>query len=415
MKRQFFSIALLFCAFMAQCNAQIFKTDDEPNARTKVQGPAVIATPPLAFVDKEHYVSAALQLDDYLPLIEGKRVGVVGNQTSIVGATHLVDTLLSLGVDIKKIYTPEHGFRGTADAGAKVNSGKDEKTGISIVSLYGKNKKPTTEMLQGIDVILFDLQDVGVRFYTYISTMSYVMEAAAENKLPVIVLDRPNPNGFYVDGPVLKTENHSFVGLHQVPVVYGMTIGEYAKMVNGEGWLKGGITCDLTVIPINNYNRNAIYELPVKPSPNLPNWEAVYLYPTLCFFEGTIVSIGRGTEMPFQVYGHPDMRGSYTFTPQSTTGASKPLLEGQRCRGENLVEFAHDYKLNADQLHLEWVIEAYQQLKDKSFFTNYFRLLSGDKQLQRDIENGKSVEEIRASWKDELEVFMGVREKYLMY
>lgn len=408
MKRQFFSIALLFCAFLAQGHAQIFKTDEDSQRVS-------ISSPSLTFVNKAHYISAAMQLDDYLPLIEGKRVGVVGNQTSIVGETHLVDTLLSLGVDIRKIYTPEHGFRGTADAGAKVNSGKDEKTGLTIVSLYGKNKKPTPEMLQGIDIILFDLQDVGVRFYTYISTMSYVMEAAAENHIPVIVLDRPNPNGFYVDGPMLKTENQSFVGLHQVPVVYGMTIGEYAKMVNGEGWLKDGITCDLTVMPIKKYNRNAIYELPVKPSPNLPNWESVYLYPTLCFFEGTIVSIGRGTETPFQVYGHPDMRGSYTFTPKSTTGASKPLLEGQRCRGENLVEFAHDYKHNTNQLHLEWIIEAYQQLKDKSFFTNYFRLLSGDKQLQRDIENGKSADEIRASWKDDLEIFKTVRAKYLMY
>ena len=408
MKRQFFSIALLFCAFLAQCQAQIFKTDDDAQRETS-------QSPRLAFVDKAHYVSAAMQLDDYLPLIEGKRVGVVGNQTSIVGETHLVDTLLSLDVDIRKIYTPEHGFRGTADAGAKINSGKDEKTGLPIVSLYGKNKKPTPEMLQGIDVILFDLQDVGVRFYTYISTMSYVMEAAAENHISVIVLDRPNPNGFYVDGPVLKTENQSFVGLHQVPVVYGMTIGEYAKIVNGEGWLKNGVTCDLTVIPMKDYNRHAIYELPVKPSPNLPNWESVYLYPTLCFFEGSIVSIGRGTETPFQVYGHPDMRGSYTFTPKSTSGASKPILEGQRCRGENLVEFAHDYEHNTDQLHLEWIIEAYQQLKDKSFFTNYFRLLSGDKQLQRDIENGRSADEIRASWKNDLEAFKAVRAKYLIY
>jgi uncharacterized protein YbbC (DUF1343 family) len=356
-----------------------------------------------------------MQLDDYLPMLEGKRVGVVGNQTSIIGKTHLVDSLLSLGVDIRKIYTPEHGFRGKADAGAKVNSSKDEKTGLPIVSLYGKNKKPTPEMLQGIDVILFDLQDVGVRFYTYISTMSYVMEAAAENGLPVIVLDRPNPNGFYVDGPVLKTENKSFVGMHQVPVVYGMTIGEYAMMVNGEGWLKGGITCDLTVIPIKDYNRNAIYELPVKPSPNLPNWESVYLYPTLCFFEGSIVSLGRGTETPFQVYGHPDMRGSYTFTPKSTSGASKPLLEGQRCRGENLVEYAHDYVHNANELHLEWIIEAYQQLKGKDFFIDYFRLLAGDKQLRRDIENGKSADEIRASWKSDLEAFKATREKYLLY
>ena len=400
MKRQFFAIALLFCAFLSQCQAQIFKTDDEPA---------------LVLIDKTHYVSAAMQTDDYISLMEGKSVGVVGNQTSIVGETHLVDTLLSLGVDIRKIYTPEHGFRGTADAGAKVNSGKDEKTGLPIVSLYGKNKKPTVEMLQGIDVILFDLQDVGVRFYTYISTMSYVMEAAAENGIPVIVLDRPNPNGFYVDGPVLKSENQSFVGMHQVPVVYGMTIGEYAKMVNGEGWLKNSVTCDLTVIPIKKYNRKAIYELPVRPSPNLPNWESVYLYPTLCFFEGSIVSVGRGTETPFQVYGHPNMRGSYTFTPQSTSGASKPLLEGQRCRGENLVEFAHDYAYNANQLHLEWVIDAYQQLKDKGFFKDYFRLLSGDKQLQRDIENGKSADEIRASWQDDLEAFKAIRAKYLIY
>ena len=400
MKRQIFSIALLFCAFLSQCQAQIFKTDVAPH---------------LAFVDKTHYVSAAMQLNDYLSLIEGKRVGMVGNQTSIIGKTHLVDSLLSLGVDIRKIYTPEHGFRGTADAGAKVDSGKDEKTGLPIVSLYGKNKKPSPEMLQGIDVILFDLQDVGVRFYTYISTMTYVMEAAAENGIPVIVLDRPNPNGFYVDGPVLRSENKSFVGMHQVPVVYGMTIGEYAQMVNGEGWLKNGITCDLTVIPIKSYNRNAIYELPVKPSPNLPNWESVYLYPTLCFFEGTIVSVGRGTETPFQIYGHPDMRGGYAFIPKSTSGASKPLLEGQRCRGENLVEYAQDYIHNDNQLHLEWVIDAYQQLKDKGFFNNFFVKLSGDRLLQRDMENGKSAEEIRASWKDDLDAFKVVRAKYLMY
>ena len=400
MKRQFFSIALLFCAFMSQCQAQIFKIDDEPH---------------LTFVDKAHYISAAMQLEEYIPLIEGRRVGVVSNQTSIVGETHMVDTLLSLGIDIRKIFTPEHGFRGTADAGAKVNSGKDEKTSLPIVSLYGKNKKPSPEMLQDIDIILFDLQDVGVRFYTYISTMTYVMEAAAENNIPVIVLDRPNPNGFYLDGPILKPENQSFVGLHQVPVVYGMTIGEYAWMVNDEGWLKDSVSCDLTVISIKDYNRNAIYELPVKPSPNLPNWESVYLYPTLCFFEGSIVSVGRGTETPFQIYGHPDMRGSYTFMPKSTSGASKPLLEGQRCRGENLVEYAHDYAHNDNQLHLEWIIETYQQLKDKGFFKDYFRLLSGDNQLQRDIENGKSAEEIRASWKDDLEAFKAIREKYLMY
>ena len=410
MKRQFFAIALLFCTLLPQCHAQIRKMDsEEPQTMIEEDNTS------LAFVDKDHYVSAALQLEEYLPFIESKRVGMVGNQTSIVGKTHLVDTLLSLGIDVSKIYTPEHGFRGTADAGAKVNSGKDEKTGIPIISLYGKNKKPTPEMLQDIDVILFDLQDVGVRFYTYISTMSYVMEAAAENDIPVIVLDRPNPNGFYVDGPVLKAENKSFVGMHQVPVVYGMTIGEYAWMVNDEGWLKDSIKCDLTVISVKDYHRNAIYELPVKPSPNLPNWESVYLYPTLCFFEGTNVSVGRGTETPFQIYGHPDMRGSYTFTPKSTSGASKPLLEGQRCRGENLVEYAYDYVHNENQLHLEWIIDAYLQLKDKGFFKDYFRLLSGDNQLQRDIENGKSADEIRASWNDGLDTFKAIRAKYLMY
>lgn len=392
MKRQFLLFAALVFALGLTCQSQS-----------------------LTFIGKEQYVSAAMQLDDYLPLIEGKRVGVVGNQTSIIGETHLVDTLLSLGINVRKIYTPEHGFRGTADAGAKVNSGKDEKTGLPIVSLYGKNKKPTAEMLQGIDVVLFDLQDVGVRFYTYISTMSYVMEAAAENHIPVIVLDRPNPNGFYVDGPVLRTENKSFVGMHEVPAVYGMTIGEYAMMVNGEGWLKDHVTCDLTVIPIKEYNRNAIYELPVKPSPNLPNWESIYLYPTLCFFEGTNVSVGRGTDTPFQIYGHPDMRGDFTFTPQSTSGASKPLFEGQRCRGEILVEYAHDYAINSKQLQLEWIIDAYQQLKDKGFFKDYFRLLSGNKQMQRDIESGKSADEIRASWQNDLGAFKTLRAKYLLY
>lgn len=369
----------------------------------------------ISFVSKDDYVSAAMQMDDYLPLLKDKNIGLVANQTSIIGATHLVDTLISQGIRISKIYTPEHGFRGNADAGAKVNSSNDERTGIAIVSLYGKNKKPSPEMLQGIDLILFDLQDVGVRFYTYISTMTYVMEACAENKIPMVVLDRPNPNGFYVDGPVLKSENQSFVGLHQVPVVYGMTIGEYGKMVNGEGWLKNGIHCDLTVIPIYNYNRYAIYELPVKPSPNLPNWESVYLYPTICFFEGSIVSVGRGTDTPFQIFGHPNMRGEYSYTPQSKAGASKPLLEGQKCRGENLVEYAHGYAYNENQLQLDWIINAYNQLSDKGFFTNYFRLLSGDKQMQADIENGKTAEQIRASWQKDLDAFLKIREKYLMY
>lgn len=372
-------------------------------------------TASIRFIPKEEYRCGAQDTDNYLHLLEGKSVGVVANQTSLIGETHLVDSLVSLDVNVKRIFTPEHGFRGAADAGAKVNGGKDEKTGIEIASLYGKIKKPTPEMLQDIDIMLFDLQDVGVRFYTYISTLSYVMEACAEQDIRVVVLDCPNPNGFYIDGPVLKAENKSFVGMHPVPVVYGMTIGEYGKMVNGEGWLNDGVHCELTVVGIPGYERNVIYELPVKPSPNLPNWESVYLYPSLCFFEGTIVSVGRGTDKPFQIFGHPEMRGDYSFIPESKAGASKPLLEGQRCRGMDLTEYALDYAINPAQLRLDWLIDAYHQLNGKAFFTNYFRLLSGDNQLQRDIENGKSIDEIRASWVSDLEAFKSIREKYLIY
>ena len=371
----------------------------------------------LRFIPKEQYVCGAQDTDNYLHLLECKRVGVVANQTSLIGKTHLVDSLVSLGVDIKRIFTPEHGFRGAADAGAKVTNGKDEKTGIEIASLYGKTKKPTDEMLRDIDIMLFDLQDVGVRFYTYISTLTYVMEACAENDIRVVVLDCPNPNGFYIDGPILKAENKSFVGMHPVPIVYGMTIGEYGKMVNGEGWLKKGVHCELTVVGVPGYDRNAIYELPVKPSPNLPNWESVYLYPSLCLFEGTIVSVGRGTNKPFQIFGHPELRGDYVFTPQSMEGASKPLFEGEKCRGLDLTEFALDYADNPAQLHLEWLIDAYQQLSVKNhlFFLKYFELLAGDSLLKQQIENGKSAEGIRASWVSDLEKFKAVREKYLIY
>ena len=400
MKRHFFSTTVLFCLLTMTTFAQCTPEDDGTTLR---------------LIPKEQYVYGAQDTENYLRLLVDQNVGVVANQTSIVGEVHLVDSLLAAGINVKKIFTPEHGFRGTADAGARITNGKDEKTGIEIASLYGKTKKPTPEMMKDLDVMLFDLQDVGVRFYTYISTLTYVMEACAESDIPLIVLDRPNPNGFYIDGPVLKSENQSFVGLHPVPVVYGMTIGEYGKMVNGEGWLKNGVHCELIVVPIAGYNRNALYELPVKPSPNLPNWESVYLYPSLCFFEGTIVSIGRGTDTPFQVFGHPDLRGSYNFTPESKSGASKPLLEGQRCRGENLTDYTHAFADNPRLLKLEWLIEAYQQLKDKSFFTKYFRLLAGDDQLQRDIENGKSADEIRASWVSDLETFKAIREKYLIY
>lgn len=371
----------------------------------------------LKLLDAKDAVAGAMRTENYLPLLENKHVGVVANQTSIMdNGMHLIDTLLSYNIDIRCIFTPEHGFRGTADEGASIASGVDAKTGISIVSLYGKNKKPTAEQLQGIDILLFDLQDVGCRFYTYISTMTYVMEAAAENEIPVIVLDRPNPNGFYVDGPVLESENASFVGMHCVPIVYGLTIGEYALMVNGEQWLTAGLQCDLTVIPLGNYERNAIYKLPVKPSPNLPNWESVYLYPSLCLFEGTDVSVGRGTDMPFQVYGHPAMTDDFVFIPRTAEGHRAPLYSDKECHGKNLTEYAHNYQNNEQKLNLSWILDARTQLKDDDkFFNNYFIKLVGVADMQQKIDSGASKDEIRSSWKSGIDNYLIIREKYLIY
>ena len=367
-------------------------------------------------IQAEEAIVGASRLELYLPLLENKNVAVIANQTSIFNNTHLIDTLLSKDINIKNIFTPEHGFRGTADEGALINNSIDEKTQLPIISLYGKNKKPNSEQLKDIDVLLFDLQDVGTRFYTYISTMTYAMEAAAENNIPIIVLDRPNPNGFYIDGPVLEKENTSFVGLHKVPIVYGLTIGEYAQMVNGEYWLPDSLQCNLTVIPLGNYDRNNIYDLPIKPSPNLPNWKSVYLYPSLCFFEGTTVSVGRGTEFPFQVYGHPMIESYYSFTPKQAEGRGKPLHCDSECFGENLIQYAIDYEKNEYQLNLTWLIKAYEQLKGKEkFFNNFFVKLSGTKDLQQQIENGFSEDEIRKSWKEDLDEYKKIRSKYLLY
>lgn len=363
----------------------------------------------------EDAIVGASRMELYLNKLKEKNIGVIGNQTSIFNNTHLIDTLLSEGVNVVKIFTPEHGFRGTADEGALINNSIDEKTQLPIISLYGNNKKPNESQLKDIDILIFDLQDVGTRFYTYISTMTYIMEAAAENNIPLIVLDRPNPNGFYVDGPVLEPENKSFVGLHQVPIVYGLTIGEYALMVNGEYWLSDSLQCDLTVIPMDNYKRNAIYELPVKPSPNLPNWESVYLYPSLCFFEGTIVSVGRGTEFPFQVYGHPKMNDEFVFTPRQAEGRRAPMLCDEECHGEYLTDYAHNYRRNTNQINLDWIINAYNQLKGEKFFNNFFVKLSGTKELQQQIEQGMTESEIRATWQDDLDNYKKIREKYLMY
>lgn len=359
-------------------------------------------------------------LKEYVPQLEGKKVALCGNQTSVVGNSHLADTLLSLNVNLVKLFCPEHGFRGNAEAGAAIASGTDAPTGLPVVSLYGKNKKPTAEQLRDVDIILFDLQDVGCRFYTYISTLHYVMEAAAENNVKVIVLDRPNPNGFYVDGPVLKPEFKSFVGMHKVPIVYGMTIGEYAQMINGENWLANGLKCDLQVVKVNNYNHQMRYKLPVAPSPNLQTPEAVFLYPSLCLFEGTDISVGRGTETPFEIYGAPNLSdGDYFFTPVAIKGVSEnPPHKNVQCRGYNLHDYAEKYLNQEGKLNLQFVINAYKysQNKDK-FFTNsnFFDKLAGDSQLRQQIIKGETEEAIRNSWKVEIQEFMAVREKYLLY
>ena len=363
--------------------------------------------------------TGAERVDDYIWLLQGK-VAVCGNQTSMVGNTHLVDTLLKRGVNVVKIFCPEHGFRGNAEAGAHIASGTDPKTGLPIVSLYGKNKKPAPEQLADVDFILFDLQDVGCRFYTYISTLHYVMEAAAEKGTPVIVLDRPNPNGYFVDGPVLDTKYKSFVGMDPVPVVYGMTIGEYARMINGEGWLAGGIHCNLAVVQLQNYNHDTRYALPVPPSPNLPNAESIYLYPSLCLFEGTNISVGRGTTLPFQIYGAPLMKGGdYTFTPSPIRGVSEnPPHNGKACRGYYLKDYATTHLDSANSFNLQYLITAYRQYADKEhFFTNanFFDKLAGTDQLRQQIISGMSEEEIRQSWQEDLDHFKSIRKKYLLY
>lgn len=363
------------------------------------------------------------QTDLYLNLISDKKIGIVSNQTGMVNNVHLVDTLISLGFDVLKVFCPEHGFRGTADAGQTVETGTDDKTGIIITSLYGKNKKPTPEQLADLDIVVFDLQDVGVRFYTYISTLHYVMEACAESNIPLIVLDRPNPNAHYIDGAILDTANYrSFIGMHPVPVVYGMTIGEYAQMINGEKWLRNGIQCNLTVIPCKNYTHKTKYSLPVKPSPNLPNDRSIELYPTLCFFEATTLSLGRGTDKQFQILGHPSLNvvdeASFTFTPMPNEGAKDPVLNGQLCYGFDLSENSSIFKWENDKLNIGLIIELYKLFpKNEIFFkkTNSIELLSGYAEFRKQIENGVSEEEIRNGWSKGIEEFKLVRTKYLIY
>lgn len=362
---------------------------------------------------------AAERLGEYLPLLQGKKIGAVVNHTSLVGPSHLVDTLLGLGVGIGRIFAPEHGFRGNADAGEHVKDGRDASTGIAVVSLYGSRKKPAPADLAGLDLVLFDIQDVGVRFYTYISTLAYVMEACAENGIPLLLLDRPNPNGHYVDGPVLDTSLRSFVGMHPVPVVYGMTIGEYARMVNGEGWLPRDMHCALTVIPCSGYDHGTFYELPVKPSPNLPNMRAIHLYPSLCFFEGTEVSVGRGTDKQFQVYGAPGMTsGDFMFTPQPREGARNPPHLGQECRGHDLSALDVRELRRRRTLDLHYLAEAWNSYGDKeNFFLKggFFEKLAGSKALRLQIQQQTPEKAIRETWQEGLASFQQVRRKYLLY
>ena len=367
-------------------------------------------------------IPAAQNMGRYLPLLQGKQIGLVANQTSVVknstieteSFTHLADTLRSLGISLKKVFAPEHGFRGTADAGAHISSGVDQKTGLEVISLYGANKKPRVEDLADIDLMIFDIQDVGVRFYTYVSTLHYVMEACAEQNIPLIVLDRPNPNAHYIDGPLLKDDFKSFVGMHPVPVVYGMTIGEYAKMINGESWLQGQIKTDLTVISVENYTHHTPYALPIAPSPNLRSKQAIALYPSLCFFEGTPISAGRGTDRPFEIFGAPNLnveRYPFEFRPVARQGAKWAKFKDEICHGLDLGQITP-----GEHLELGWLIDTYNEAADKeNFFNPFFDKLAGTDQLKKDIQAGLTKEEIYARWTKELEDFEQIRAKYLLY
>lgn len=362
---------------------------------------------------KSKLVLGAEQMDTLLPKLKGKNVGLVVNNTALVGKTHLADTLLSRGIQVKKIFGPEHGFRGDAADGEHVTDTVDAKTGVPVVSLYGKNSKPTSEQLQGLDIIIFDIQDVGARFFTYISTMTYLMEACSENGKKLIILDRPNPNGSYVDGPVLQPELKSFVGMHPMPITHGMTVGEIALLLNGEGWLANKVKCDIEVIKMKNWKHDDDYSLPVRPSPNLPNDQAVRLYPSICLFEGTQISVGRGTPMPFQILGNPDLKDmTFTFTPVPIKGVSiEPPLKDKLCYGMDLRSVTPSRKVD-----LKYLLLFYQQYPDKEkFFTAYFDKLAGTPLLKQQIKDGLTEEQIRASWQPGLDEFKTKRSKYLLY
>ncbi len=370
--------------------------------------------------DQKAIIIGANRTKEYLGLLKEKKVGIVANQTSVIfknnkNHTHIVDSLLSLNIDIKKVFAPEHGFRGQADAGEKVKDGMDTKTGLPLISLYGKNRKPSKELLQDLDVVLFDIQDVGVRFYTYIATLQLVMEACAVNNIPVIVLDRPNPNGHYVDGPTMEKEHTGFLGMTTIPLVYGMTIGEYANMINEEGWLENKSKADLTVIPLENYTHESVYSLAIRPSPNLPNDIAINLYPSLGLFEGPNINAGRGTEFQFQRYGASFLDStqySFRYWPRPNFGSKSPKENGMVCYGKDLSEI-----LKMSEVSLNWIIDAYKNTMDKTkvFNNSGFTKHAGTEKLQQQIEAGLSEEEIKKSWKSDLDKFNKIRAKYLLY
>ena len=394
----FVALFLLFIGMCNYANGQIISSSDfkAVNASTVTVG--------------------AERMDQYLQGLKGKRVALVTNHNSLVKKALLVDTLLNLKINVVKIFVPEHGFFSAEDAGANIKDGVYKKT-VALVSLYGDHNKPTNDDLKDVDIVVYDIQDVGVRFFTYVSTLHYVMEACAENNKELIVLDRPDPNGYYVDGPVLEPQFKSIVGVDPVPIVYGMTPAEYAKMLNGEKWLKDGKQCNLTCVPLANYSHRYFFELSVKPSPNLPNMASIYLYPSLALFEGTVISVGRGTDEPFQVIGAPELQNApYSFTPVSMEGATHPPYEGQKCSGYNLSDFGTILIKNLQKLYLFWLKGAYKDYPDKTkFFNSYFTQLAGTDKLQKQIEAGMSDDEIHKSWEAGLNNFKKIRKRYLLY
>ncbi|WP_346882806.1 DUF1343 domain-containing protein [uncultured Algibacter sp.] len=418
----FKNTVLLFVLAIISCGSNSQKEVSSLNLKNKDSKSLIIDA------SKQSIHVGANQTELYLPLLKNKRIGVVANQTSVIfkdtthsvktntnSNTHIVDSLLALNIKIKKVFAPEHGFRGNVDAGETVKDGIDTKTNLPIISLYGKNKKPSKEQLKNLDMLIFDIQDVGVRFYTYISSLHYIMEACAELSIPVLILDRPNPNGHYIDGPVLEIKNKSFLGMHPIPLVHGMTIGEYAQMINGEQWLANSAVCNITVIPVKNYKHNTPYSLPIRPSPNLPNDQAIKLYPSLGLFEGTNVNAGRGTEFQFQRYGAPFLDKktlTFSYTPISNFGAKHPKHKNVICYGKDL----KDETLNG-VMTLKWIIDAYQNSTDKSLFfnKNNFTKHAGTDKLQQQIEANMTEKQIKPTWAEGLENFKKTRKKYLIY